>query len=599
MNFFVRLALERAAPASSLSFDEISSMTAGLNTICLTGSDMSIRKDIIFGSGHAVFIGDPVFHNDTPGRLESDLEHCMIDTVIRNTDGFYYLLVIYHHEQKLIISSGNFSIMPVFYSRKGNVLLVSSSFNILVSHETGIAGTADRQYYLEKALFNYPLFNRTPLREISLLPSNSLMEYCDSTFSVRKHTTIYDFFTSSPGKWKQAEDELSDLFIEKAGHFIPDSSCILSLTGGLDSRCVAGIATARGKISGAFTYGQSGDHDVTIASEIARSSGIRFDPVILDEHYARDQFWHNGIGFMKKSYGLGNMSRAHYNFILENHLQGNRYLLSGNFGSEILRSVRMAGVVTSGALFRSFSPVSEGDLINARDAEQSMKYINPAIVSEHLQHVIEEITDYIDRLPSGLTANQKLYVYIFEEVLRKYFGAEILCQSGTVRHRAPFLCFSFIERVLKTDLAGANSRFMESNPLMRFRGQVLYASVLKKACPALLELKLDRGYRPKDLLTKGGAVRITLEYLKKRYSGKKRHINPGYLTLSLAENMNRFTDLQYDDDIFNGRYMNRMKAGGWVDDQMNFINMMSAAVFRNILDGGDACDKNVQKVPGQ
>lgn len=588
MDFCVRLAIEGAPPASSLVFDETSFKTAGLNTVCLASHGVRGRKDVLFASGHAVFLGDPVFHDDTPGRLESDLEHCRIDSVIRNTDGFYYLLVIYHHEQKLIISSGSFSIMPVYYSRNKNVLSVSSSFDTLASPENLTAGTADKQYYVEKALFNYPLFNRTPLREISLLPSNSFLEYCNSKFLIKKHTFIYDYFTVSPEPWRHVKDEVSNLFINRAGDFIPESPFAVAMTGGLDSRCVAGIAAASGKMSGAYTYGQSGDQDVTIASEIAASMGISHTPVILDEHYAREQFWSNGIGFMKKSNGLGNMSRAHYNFIIENYLQGSSYLMSGNFGSEILRSARMAGVVTSGALLRSFSPVGEGSLQNAMQTEKALKYINPAAVSENLPPVIAEIKDYLNRLPSGLTANQRLYGYIFEEVLRKYFGPEILCQSGTVNHRAPFLCFSFIERVLKTDLAGANSRFMESSPLKRFRGQVLYASVLKKVCPSLLEPKLDKGYSPNDLLTRSGTMRIAYAYLKKKYSASKRPLNPGYMTLSLAENMNRFPDIMEDDDIFSGSYMNRMKAGEWAHDQINFMNMMSAAVFRNILNGRHA-----------
>ena len=52
----------------------------------------------------------------------------------------------------------------------------------------------------------------------------------------------------------------------------------------------------------------------------------------------------------------------------------------------------------------------------------------------------------------------------------------------------------------------------------------------------------------------------------------------------MAENMKYFPDTGESDDLFNAGFMNRMKAGEWVSDQMNFINMMSAALYRNILD---------------
>ncbi len=64
---------------------------------------------------------------------------------------------------------------------------------------------------------------------------------------------------------------------------------------------------------------------------------------------------------------------------------------------------------------------------------------------------------------------------------------------------------------------------------------------------------------------------------------EKANVTPGYLTLSMAENMKYFPDIQESDDLFNASFMNRMKAGEWVLDQMNFINIMSAAVYRNIL----------------
>ena len=585
MDFLVRLDLSAEASASSIAFNDISGISVNLNTVNFLTSNRPERKDIHFNSGLAVFIGDPVFHNYDSARLGRDLEKGSIESVIRNTDGFYYLLVIYTIEQKLIISSGNFSIVPVFYSLRKDILSVSSSFDILAFHEKDFARTIDRQYYLEKALFNYPLFNRTPFKEISLLPSNSFLEYSRSAFKIRKHTDICDFFTALPELSKAGADELSDMFLEMAEGFIPEYPCMLSLTGGLDSRTVAGILAGRAEVSGAYTYGLSQEVDIKIAAEIADFLKLDFTPVILDGNFAREHFWHHGVEFMKKSFGSGNLSRAHYHFILENCLGSSRYLMTGNFGSEILRSVKSPGVVTSGALFKLFSSIEGDDLNDNLRKEGALDYLNPLVINENLANLIGEIGGWLNKLPSRLTVNQKFYVYIFEEVFRKYFGPEIIVQRTSVNHRAPFLCFSFIERILKTGFAGANSGFNERNPLKRMQGQVLYSSIIKKSNPALLNFRLDRGYKPGDLLSRSGVMKIALEYLKKKYAGRKDNVTPGYLTLSMAENMKYFPDIQESDDLFNASFMNRMKAGEWVLDQMNFINIMSAAVYRNILHG--------------
>jgi asparagine synthase (glutamine-hydrolysing) len=583
MDFLVRLDLSAEASASPLAFNNIPGFSVNLNTVNFPDGNRQARKDIHFGSGQAVFIGDPVFHNYDPDQLSRDLENGMIGSVIRQTDGFYYLLVIYSKEQKLIISSGSFGILPVFHRLNRDVISVSSSFDILAFQEKDYAMTIDRQYYLEKALFNYPLFNRTPFKEISLLPSNSFLEYSGSGFKIRTHTDICDFLAASPEPVKTSADELSALFLEKAEGFIPEYPCTLSLTGGLDSRTAAGVVAGRAEVSGAYTYGLPQDADIKIAAEIADFLKIAFTPVILDRNFAREHFWHHGTEFLTKSFGLGNLSRAHYNFILETCMGSSRYLMTGNFGSEILRSVKSPGVVTSGALFKIFSSREGKDLNAELRAEGALNYLNPVVADESMEDLIGEIREWHNQLPSRLTVNQKFYVYIFEEVFRKYFGPEIIVQRRSVSHRAPFLCFSFIERVLKTGFAGANSGFMEGNPLKRLQGQVLYSSIIKKANPALLNFRLDRGYKPGDLLSRSGAMRITLEYLRKKYAGRKSQVTPDYLTASMAENMKYFPDIADSDDLFNAGFMNRMKAGEWASDQMNFINMMSAAVYRNIL----------------
>ncbi len=153
--------------------------------------------------------------------------------------------------------------------------------------------------------------------------------------------------------------------------------------------------------------------------------------------------------------------------------------------------------------------------------EGALDYLNPLVISESMTNLIGEIGGWLNKLPSRLTVNQKFYVYIFEEVFRKYFGPEIIVQRTSVNHRAPFLCFSFIERILKTGFAGANSGFNERNPLKRMQGQVLYSSIIKKTNPALLNFRLDRGYKPGDLLSRSGVMKITLEYLKNKYAGRK------------------------------------------------------------------------------
>lgn len=243
----------------------------------------------------------------------------------------------------------------------------------------------------------------------------------------------------------------------------------------------------------------------------------------------------------------------------------------------------MPGVVTSGALFKVFAIKDQNVLENDLRSEPGLRYLNPSITESTIHNVVEEIRAYSDKLPGGLSVNQRFYTYIFEEVFRKYFGPEIMIQRGRINHRAPFLCFPFIEGILKTGLAGANGNFMENNPLRRYQGQVFYASVLQKTCPPMLHFKLDRGYRPADLLTASGNLNITASYIKKKFSGKRNRVTPDYLNLSLAANMKHFQEADADEELFDRSYLDKLMAGGWISDRENFVNMMSSVVYRNMI----------------
>lgn len=583
MDFFVKLSLDRNRDGLHLGFETGPLTRTEFNKIYLVDHRSEDFHEIRFTEGVAVFLGDPVFHGGDREELIADLGKGDIGSVIRKTDGFYFLAVIYERTGKLIISSGIFNILPVFLSRSGDALMLSSSFTVLRNNYGAGLLTDDRQYYVEKALFNYPLFDRTPFREISLLPSNSYLEYVNSDFRISKHTFVHDYFTGAGESQRSSLVSLSDLFIENASDFIPEDRTALALTGGFDSRVIAGIAHHRGEVPEAYAYGSEGDPDILIASEISDFMGTRFIPVILDGAYAKDYFWQNALRFMSKSHGLGNLSRAHYNYIPDNHLKGVRYHLSGNFGSELLRSMKVPGVVTSEALFDIFAAGNTGELSQKLLENPALKYLNGQITGKAISSLTTEISEYLERLPEHLTVNQKFYTYMFEEVFRKYFGPEVGVQRTFLKPRTPFLSFRFIEELLKTDLAGANGHFRESNPFKRFRGQILYAHILNRIYPELAEFRLDRGYRPKDLMAPRGYLNITYGYLKRKYSGSSEDDTPDYLNLSLAQNISEFHKFKPDEAIFDAPYIKRKTEGDWVTDQMNFVNIMSAVIYSNIL----------------
>jgi hypothetical protein len=258
-------------------------------------------------------------------------------------------------------------------------------------------------------------------------------------------------------------------------------------------------------------------------------------------------------------------------------------LVTGNFGSEIIRIMKIPGVMASGPLFEIFRWSGQQSIAKRIGSYQGINYLKQELVEKTFDPLLEEIRLWLGSLSSDLSENQKFYVYLFEEIFRKYFGPEIMVQRHFLHNRSPYLSFGFIEALLKTELAGANGDFLETNPLKRYHGQVLYAHILKKTFPKLLHMPLDRGYKPNDFLSVFGPLNIMAGYFKKNCLTRRDKNLPSYATLTHKSNLDQYRNIALDHSVFDGAFFSTMMNHGWKGDQMNFINMLSAAFYLNVL----------------
>jgi len=200
-------------------------------------------------------------------------------------------------------------------------------------------------------------------------------------------------------------------------------------------------------------------------------------------------------------------------------------ILTGLFGSEVLRPLHNLGIIIndySERIFLSDDPKSEVN--NVLNNLSKLNFINPAIIDEVREIVIEHfIKNYIERF---IEYNKviKFFLFVIEEGIRKYFSQEIQAERVYATNRFPYFDDDFLDLLYKTTFAGMYNGFLGKSKFKRRKGQLLYAVILKKYFSELADIKLDRGYRPKDLLKPfplnylliGKAV-----YLTKKYYAKK------------------------------------------------------------------------------
>ncbi len=507
----------------------------------------SFALDQVSDAYHIVAWGDPILRGRLPEKLKGDdAAKCIAESIAGH---FYYVLLLRNTEE-LIVGNSAFGILPVYYCNRGGVLFLSDNALTLGKHVR--ADSVSGRFVLETVLFRYPLFDSSVLEGIRLLGANSHLYFIRDNWSVRKHVSVEDMFCSDPIPWKRAAGVTADSFIEAVSGYLPDERYASALTGGFDSRTLLAAGVGLGREMTAFSFGTEESGDVRIASRVASVAGIPHSKIILGDDYVRKESFSCGRDFILNASGTATFARAHYLFSARQLALKYRYMVTGNFGSEIFRSPHFAGSVIAPNTVALFTA---GTVENAiEQVIKSPEFRSLDTVS--LGQAWDSLKSDLHRLPcfnpdySELTRNQRLYVFVFEEVFRKYFGAEMVNQFRHLVNRTPFLDLNFLRVVLASRLAGVHSDFFEHNPVKRFKGQVLYAHIIRKAFPAFGELVTDKGYRPNDLIKPGGRFAIAWNYASKRLYRLKTDADPYAVRASWDYNSSKWRSLSVPRSFF-------------------------------------------------
>ncbi len=506
--------------------------------------------------------GDPIVTDKFRQELHI---HRSIHFIVNNLYGHYWFLFFDKRSNEYQAGNSLFSILPVYYYA-GKERLILSGNALSLGRHTGTAEISKR-FILESVLFNYPLFNNSVLNEISLLPSNSGIIAGRHGVKLVRHTSVEELFTDKPSPWRRNAERLTDLFLSTSAKYFPEENYSCSLTGGFDGRTLTAAGKYHGKEFSCYCFGTSVSKDINIASGVTSAAAVPFDTIALDDDFIKGHSLDSGRQFIINSSGTGTFSRAHYVFAAR-HLAGrSKYMISGNFGSELFRAVHIPGVVISPNLYAVFRSSDPEDALRILKRSKEAEYINQKNFDQEWQELLNDL----QHLPcfnlryKDLTRNMQFYVFVFEEIFRKYFGAELSNQFIYLKNRTPFLDIDFMRELLKTRFAGIHSEFFEQNPIKRYKGQMLYAHIIRKAFPELGYLETDKGYSPSDLLTVRGKLRILKGYLGKRWRGAESQYDPNGVKQSWHQNHLFYESLPVDTSLFNENHLKTSSGDRFTD----------------------------------
>lgn len=501
--------------------------------------------------------------------------------IINNLSGHYYFVFYDKRSRELIAGNSLFSILPMYYCIRKDRIILSDNVFTLGKH-VGIK-TVSCRFILESLLFNYPLFNQSLIDGIKLLPSNSALVFEESGHQIVRHTAVEEWFSDDPEPWRRSAGHMTDIFLETVKKYLPGNHYMTALTGGFDGRTLTAAGLYHDRTFSCYCFGSESARDLQLASEISTGAGIPFIPVNLDAEYLMGHSLERGKEFIISSSGNATFTRAHYIHASSLLAKETQYIITGNFGSEMFRAMHVRGVMISPALYDVFSARGAADAFEKLRQSPMLSFLNPQAFQSELAGLKDDIAGlpcFSERYKK-LTRNKQFYIFVLEEIFRKYFGSEMISQSPYLTNRTPFLDQLFIKELFATGFAGIHSEFFEENPLKRYKGQMLYASVIRKAATQLGRFPTDKGYRPDDLLSIAGKLRVMSRYLAKRMRKSSQLNDPLCVKEAWSINHGFYEDLSFNRAVFDESAILSSKASGFSDEKARLFSLIYAGDYLN------------------
>lgn len=455
--------------------------------------------------------GDPIGY-----EVLADLETLSAKDILEKVSGhFYYIL---HERKNNAFSIGNsvFGLLPLYYSQEGQRVFFSNDPVTIATQLTNT--TISKRFILENVLFNYPLFDTSCFEEVKLLAVNSCVEVRSTKVEMKSLLHIEDLFERKPEAWVKSLDRIANSFLKEVKKYFPNEAYSVSLTGGFDGRTLAASSIYHKQRINTYCFGKSGSKDVSISNALASVAKLQHQHIALESNYIEQYSFSLGKSFIKNSAGTASFSRAHYLYSAEQLKHQTKYIVTGNFGSEIFRAAHISGVLVSPNLYSLFKAESYELAIKGLSECKEWGVLNRNEFQKEWLLLCGDLKKLIcfDANYNRFTRNQQFSILLYNEVIRKYFGAELMNQYRSVINRTPFLDLNFLKELFKTELSGIHSDFFTNNPFKRFKGQVTYAHIISKAFPQFNEVITDKGYKPGQLLSLSGKLKVGLTFLAKK-----------------------------------------------------------------------------------
>jgi asparagine synthetase B (glutamine-hydrolysing) len=501
--------------------------------------------------------------------------------------GDFQVIILSKPRQELTILNSRFGISPFYYAWQDKKLLFSNNL-AMVARFTGDDQHIEALALAEYAIFGYPLGDLTFFKRIKRLPPAARLSAGVDSFrsgiywncAGMLHQPLYSKAEACEIGGKLFKDTVN---ASAAG---PEKIC-LSLTGGFDSRTILAVLEKDPQDLLCYSFGTAQSLNVKIPLQMCAENGLQFLPVYLDRDYER-AFGDCAGRAVFFSDCLSSFERANYPYAFQKLRPFSSVVISGIFGSELLRTFQNVtlGYMVNDNYVRINFARGKKDAINAvigrALADSYFHADNFKNRDELVEHIHQTcVADYPTQ-----DDQERFYLFMLKEGMRKYFGAEVHMERIYAENRFPFLDDEFVEFIFKSPFAGVYTDPLKPSIRQRFESQYFYARLLKRYNPKLLKFTTDHGYPPRYLLSRAALFKMMPGLALK----KARRILTNYREFKVEEwsedfYRDRISPSDLTMPVFSKRLNSDYVERQWLGNRMKFARAVSLSLYLKILNG--------------
>ncbi|MCB9302693.1 MAG: hypothetical protein H6566_18780 [Lewinellaceae bacterium] len=431
--------------------------------------------------------------------------------------GSFILFISDSHKQQTFIITDPLSLRSLYYRETPGGLFFSSSLPTLkeLLKELAIEPAYDGASIIEYYLFDFTLGHHTMLEGVSELQAGNLLQMGEEGLGLHSYADPQELFplTEEPLDEKEGGQLLTEVLEKNIALFTdgPKNTAI-ALTGGYDSRSIAALAGADFQKYQYYSYGAPQSWDVNIPQRLADKNHL--DHLIID---LSGEFKRNFSAYALKTIQLGDgiaeASRANYLYVYSNFLKDKKSILSGLFGSELIKNPSSRGLFIDEnilSILRSEDPGLAFGRLYGHMLDQDI--FEPEFVIRHRDEVQRRVLNN-PLVCNQLPFNRKLLYFIMMIGCRKYFAKEIKLERFYLNNRTPFFDIDFIQSLLLTPYPWVYNWTREKSLVKNLKIHRVYASFISRN-KGLMNTISTHGFQPGYLLSAWFYPLLALQFIR-------------------------------------------------------------------------------------